>query len=288
MNLLNRRPPRLASAGLLVLALVLTLGDTARTSQPALAITRLQKLNQPQSQHLAQQNRLSFRVGIRPSRYRWSAFSRSGECIKDQDKLTVIAPRLTDEEQEVIEQDDLREGDAGIDKTISSHPMVFAYIPQTVDRLTAELTLQEEVKIGENEKGEALYYYDQIHSQTFELTNRSGIVGIQIPNSAPALEQDKNYTWQLGIICNPDNRSTDVTVDSWITRIDTSIAFPTDPQEKAFELANEGIWQDAVSTLALLRYSNVSSASLDTDWSDLLISAGLPEFASAPIVQIVQ
>lgn len=272
MNLLNRVTARVAGACLLVVASTLTIASAAKTLQPALAISRLSALSSPQPQYLAgQKNRLQFSVGVRSSRFRFSGFSRNPECLENEQALTVIAPPT-------ISQEISETGDSGVDKTISSHPMVFAYIPQQKSPGTqAQFTLEDETGTR------------QIHKVTFDLPNRSGIVGIQIPSSAPALEQGQDYLWQLAIICDADNRSYDETIDSWITRIAAPPALPTNPQEKAIELANQGIWQDAASTLALLRYPNSSNTSVETDWSALLTSAGLSEkLASAPIVQIVR
>ena len=280
MNLLNRVTARVASASLLALASTLTIASTAKTLKPAFA-NGLQIYGSSTPEYLARRprNRLRFNVGVRSSRYRTHGFSRSAECLTDQSKLTVIAPGLTAEEEKIIEQDKDKEGDSGIDTTISSHPMVFAYIPQAESEganIQAQFTLEDE--IGNT----------QIHNVIFDLPNQAGIVGIQIPSSAQALEQDKNYIWQLAIRCEPGERSEDVTIDRWITRISAPAGLPTDAQEMAIEFANQGFWQDAVSTLALLRYPNRSGASVETDWSDLLTSAGLPEFASAPIVQIIR
>ena len=235
MNLLNRVTARVASASLLALASTLTIASAAKTLKPAFAISEVQAVSMLQPQYLAAQpkNRLRFRVGVRPSRFRFGGFSRGGVCLTDQNKLTVIAPPLTEAEKAIIKQED-EENVAGIDQTISMHPTVFAYVPQqTSTGFKAQLTLQEAVYKGKDEAGDDQYDYLQTYSKKFELTNRAGIVGIQIPNSAPALEQGKNYIWNLAIICDADNRSQDITVDSWITRTAVPTGLPTDAQEKA-------------------------------------------------------
>ena len=269
MNLLNRVAARVASASLLAVASTLTIASAANTLQPSFA-NGLQTYSSSQPQYLARRNRLRFRVGVRSSRYRFSGVSRNAQCLDNEQDLTVIAPPTLAEEG-------IEDGASGVDKTISSHPMVFAYVPQQKSANTqAQFTLEDEAGTT------------QLYNVTFSLPNQSGIVGIQIPSSVDALEQGKNYIWNLAIICNADNRSQDVTVDSWITRTAAPAGLPTDAQEKAIELANQGIWQDAASTLASLRYPSSSNALVESDWADLLTSAGLPQFASAPIVQIVR
>lgn len=257
---------RVASASLALVS-ILAIGTTSKNPQPALAAAHSQTNANQQSSLLIARNRLRFRWGARSSRYRYSGFSRSGRCLNEP--VTVLAPPTRPEE--ITET-----GDAGVDLTVSAHPMVFAYVPQTTANTRAEFTLQ-------NEAGT-----EQLYEAAFNLTGQAGIVGIQIPNSVTALQPGQNYVWYLAVQCSAD-RSEDVVIDSWITRTALTTPLSNDPQIRAFELANAGIWQDAVSALALLRYSNNSNASVESDWSDLITSAGLPSnFATAPIVQIVQ
>ncbi len=54
--------------------------------------------------------------------------------------------------------------------------------------------------------------------------------------------------------------------------------------ELASKLAGEGIWYDAVSTLAELRKSQPDNQSAINSWQQLLNSAGLNEIAQEPIV----
>jgi hypothetical protein len=45
---------------------------------------------------------------------------------------------------------------------------------------------------------------------------QAGLVGIRLPDTAPALAQDKPYYWTVALACNPSDRTEDLVVGGWI------------------------------------------------------------------------
>jgi uncharacterized protein YeaO (DUF488 family) len=78
-------------------------------------------------------------------------------------------------------------------------------------------------------------------------------------------------------------------VDGWIQRISPSSKLsqqlkqaPTKQQARLY--AENGIWFDALTTLAELRLKNSQDAAIAQDWKSLLQSVGLEQFAVEALV----
>lgn len=140
---------------------------------------------------VSRRQRLNFRVGVRSSSYRVGGFSRSAACAKDQ-MLTALVPPPQSQER-------LSNNKTTVDKTASDRPTFFVYLPALPSQ-TAQFTLQ-------NEAGT-----QQLHSVKFKLTGKPGIVGIQLPSSAPALQVGQKYVWQVAVACEPDDSSSSTVI----------------------------------------------------------------------------
>ncbi len=185
---------------------------------------------------------------------------QAGKCVKGKIKLTALVPPNK------------------IGRTVSEYPLFFFYLPQT-DAPLAEFVLQDE-------KGK------QIYKTTLNINNLSGVIGISIPanqNVSP-LEAGKNYRWSLALICDTEDRSADVSETGIVRRVELSADIRSqlekaDPRQKTVIYAENGIWQDALSTLAAARRANPNDAELTADWESLLDSVTLGHIAKEPIVQ---
>lgn len=208
--------------------------------------------------------RLSFRVGVRPSRYRVGGFSRSAACGSDQTLMALVPPTQ--------QQERLPNGQATVDKTASAHPTFFVHLPALPGK-TALFTLQNEAGTG-----------NDLYRVKFALTSKPGVVGIALPASAPALQVGQKYLWQVAIACDPDDSASSIVVSSWVERVNS----PAAGDDRVATLAEQGIWQDAVTLLALRRYQQPQDQSAAEDWATLMEDAGLPQFKQSEIVQIVQ
>ena len=183
------------------------------------------------------------------------------QCYQGKIKLTALVPKNQ------------------IGRTVSEYPEFFFYLPQT-DAQVAEFVLQDE-------NG------NQIYQTTLKINNSSGIVGVSIPtnqNVSP-LQVGKIYRWAVALICDTEDRSTDVFAAGIVRRVELSADIRSelekaDPRQKAVIYAQTGIWQDALGTLAAARRANPNDPDLAADWKILLDSVKLGEIAAEPIVPI--
>ena len=96
------------------------------------------------------------------------------------------------------------------------------------------------------------------YQTTLHLPEKSGVVEVKLPNSAPALKTGKNYKWSLVIICTEDLEPDSPSVSGWIRRVEPNRSLArqqnqTSQLESISKLAEAGIWYDALSNLAQLR-----------------------------------
>ena len=166
-----------------------------------------------------------------------------------------------------------------IGRTVSDYPTLFFYLPQTEAEL-AEFIL-------EDESG------NQIYQQDLTIKNLSGVIGVSIPanTNVPPLEVGKKYTWKFTVVCDADDRSSDQMESGVVRRVELSAEIlreleNADPRQKTFIYAENGIWQDALSTLAAARRANPNDPVFTSDWESLLDSVTLGEIPKEPIVEL--
>lgn len=216
-----------------------------------------------QGTFIAARRRLRFRVGVRPSRYRIGGFSRGSSCGSQKPLTALVPPPQT--------QERLPRNRASVDKTSLEHPTFFIHLP-SLPTTTAQFTLQNETGTKE------------LHSVDFNVTGKPGVIGIALPSSKPGLQVGQKYLWQVAVACNPDEPSNLAIVGGWIERIQA----PVTGSNRMAILAEQGVWQDVVTTLALQRYQKPSDRAVAEDWATLMEDAGLPQFKQAEVIQIVK
>jgi Domain of Unknown Function (DUF928) len=158
--------------------------------------------------------------------------------------------------------------------TLEARPTIFVYVPKTSAR-EAFFSLQDEDK-------------NHHHQMSVQLPSHGGVIGIQLPYDAPALQVGKNYKWSLVTICGqalePDNPQ----VSGWVRRVtpnDSLTALKsTEPLESAIQLAKKGVWYDTLSLFAQLRQERPNDSNLAQHWHELLYSVGLGAIATEPVV----
>ena len=160
--------------------------------------------------------------------------------------------------------------------TVAANPQLFFYLP-AIAKQTVEFVLRDEAD-------------NQVYEKTFKSTGTNGIISINLLDSKHSknLTVGKKYHWYLSVICNPQDRANDISVDGWIQRVEPSLSLTKKLEQAAplqrlvmYEAAN--LWQDALTTLAQLRYYHPHSVSVKEQWTQLLRSVDLGNISKEPL-----
>ena len=164
-------------------------------------------------------------------------------------------------------------------RTVSDYPTFFFYLPKT-EAESAEFILKDQ-------SGK------QIYKQDLTISNLSGVIGVSIPTNknVPPLEVGQSYTWNFTVICDAQDRSADQIQIGTVRRVELNADIrrqldQAQPRQKTVIYAENGIWLDALSTLAAARRDQPNDTTFKADWESLLDSVKLGEIAKEPIVQI--
>ncbi|KST62543.1 DUF928 domain-containing protein [Mastigocoleus testarum] len=162
------------------------------------------------------------------------------------------------------------EGFPYVEQTIAKYPTFWFYIPYWSSyQRDAEFVLIDEKE-------------DDVYYATFPLKQEPGIVSLQLPKIMLPLQSGKKYRWVFSVICNPDNRSADATVNGWVERIPVSPNLSNQlqaasPREEVLVYTDAKLWYEALTTLAELQRTNPQNQEIQTDWANLLQILDLSE-----------
>lgn len=158
--------------------------------------------------------------------------------------------------------------------TLDPYPSFFVYVPEAF----AERAVAAEFYLSDAER-------NVVYHANYQVFNRSGVIRIDLPpdgNLAP-LAVGQDYNWSFALICNPDDPSANLVVESWIQRIEPTAQLQadlqtTDPQAVPDLMARQGIWYNTLTSLTELsgagdRFTQVQR------WQTLLNSVDLPQVA---------
>ena len=113
---------------------------------------------------------------------------------------------------------------------------------------------------------------------------------IALPPTQAKLQEGKTYSWMFEIHCAPSFDPDNPTIVGSVQRtsIDASVARNLAEKTTAVDLAqvygDAGLWYDTLTTLANARLLQPNEPTLEKTWEELLISVGLEEIASEPIL----
>jgi hypothetical protein len=120
--------------------------------------------------------------------------------------------------------------------TISAHPTFFWYLSQK-SSTPLRFTLLEPGKKP---------------ILTKELTPKSGIIALKLPQNSQGLKIGKTYRWTVTVVCNRKQPSSNLFAQAWIERVPlpTSHKFSEYTNQTSFcstKYAQAGIWYDALA-----------------------------------------
>jgi Domain of Unknown Function (DUF928) len=194
----------------------------------------------------------------------------NGECPTVTLPLTALVPSTEepDESSQIF--------------TVAERPVFWVYIPYATNPTAPEeVTLTLRTKVNGKESQE--------YQERFKLRKTPGIVAFPLPKTLPNLESGQQYYWQLSYICQVAMKSPErIRVYGSIQRV------PLDPnlkqhldtasaQDRIVIYAENGLWQDALTQLAILYRREPENLQLKADWVDLLGSVKLEHLASFPV-----
>lgn len=123
------------------------------------------------------------------------------------------------------------------------------------------------------------------------------ILSLPIPATAPPLQANTRYHWEIRLFCNSGNSalaepSIDVPIifkggiqrTTLSAKLQRQLATIKTPLDRATFYANNGIWYDALTTLGLQMQGKQSiDSAIARAWSDLLCQANLQLVTASPI-----
>ena len=161
--------------------------------------------------------------------------------------------------------------------TSMERPTLWFYVPYTNTAIVnMSFTLQDESNPTE----------PKIIYQNLKLspTRTPGVMSIVVPNSIEPLTTNKSYHWFLSVNvgCGP------LFVDGWVQRVEPEpnlrqILARANPAARVALYTENGLWYDALTTLATLRVSKPQDSALSQDWQNLLDAIELGYLASQPL-----
>jgi hypothetical protein len=161
--------------------------------------------------------------------------------------------------------------------TTASRPAFFVYLPQTQAKQIS-LTIKDDQED---------YYYEAI----LPLSQQSGIIKIDLPEDAPNLATEKNYTWSVTIVCGKMKKPGDPYVSGTIERVEANIELQKRLESASLEemanlYANNGIWYDALNAVARWKMAEPNSNLAVTNWKQLLQAVGLESIGSEKLFDL--
>ncbi|MCP2726881.1 DUF928 domain-containing protein [Limnofasciculus baicalensis] len=165
--------------------------------------------------------------------------------------------------------------------TLSEYPTLLFYIPDAnLDGVKLEFAIYDRES------------KNPIYQQKISLKSGDAIVAIDLSKSPslPPLAVGKVYSWNFSLIFDPEDMSNSTFVAGWIQRVAPKSELQHQlntvlPQQQPAIYAANGIWYEALASLAKLRCSHPNDVTFTSNWESLLEQVGLSEIAKKPLAQ---
>jgi hypothetical protein len=162
--------------------------------------------------------------------------------------------------------------------TASEYPSLWFYIPyaqNSIDRIDFILT------DGDNSNHKIVY------KNAIEPPTKAAITNFTLPRTSPPLEIGKLYQWELKLTMRRQLEK-EISVKGWMqrTKINNELGDrlkQATPDRQAALYAENGLWYDALSTLAQLHRDRPNNLAIKQDWQHLLDSVDLGKLADRQI-----
>ena len=170
--------------------------------------------------------------------------------------------------------------------TSAEYPTFWFYVPYPLtDEHPGELRIKTT-----DEKGNSIY------KTLIQVTGTTpGVVSVRLPSTEAPLKIGESYTYLFVVRCKPNEASENEFVRASVEREAPSASLASQlstatPRERAILYAQEGFWDEALTTLGELRRANPNDVGLTADWGALLDATllnadDLNEIKQEPIVR---
>jgi len=166
--------------------------------------------------------------------------------------------------------------------TNAENPKFLFFVPYNASSIAnIEFVLQEQTQ----NKSQTLY-------RTYLTPPESpGIISVHLPPSQASLQVGKMYHWffKVRVQCDQTQPTKLDYADGWVQRVNQISTLTEQLQQAALEqkatlYAANGVWYDAIMSLAELRLTTPKNETLLAKWTTLLDSVGLEEIANQPLI----
>ena len=202
---------------------------------------------------------------------REAAASRGGCPVVDT-PLTALVPVYKNYSQDGIPVESIWS------LTVAERPTFWFYVPYSSSSLdSVEFVLQDEAD-------------NDIYQAPVRIPKTPGIVSVRLPSTSKPLLAGKMYHWFFKVRCASQNTAGPIFVEGWVQRNTLSPTLKNQleaatPLQRIALYAQNGIWYDALTTLAELRLQKPEDTSLKANWNELFHLVGLSEVASQSLVK---
>ncbi|MBD2772936.1 DUF928 domain-containing protein [Iningainema sp. BLCCT55] len=157
--------------------------------------------------------------------------------------------------------------------------------PQFWFSLPRNLTTKDAVEfVLKDNQGKEVY-----KNRLENINTPKGIISIAIPQQIPPLQTGKTYKWSFSIYCDfktiedrPGNVRGSIQRATISTTLKNQLANAKTPIEQANVYAQNGIWFDALTVLAV-NIRNNKEKDVTSAWTQLLEQANLKQVVSLPV-----
>ena len=131
--------------------------------------------------------------------------------------------------------------------------------------------------------------YELVASAEFSSPAMNGTMAFTLPETVRGLDIDKTYHWYVSLICDREDRITDILADGWVNRIELTPALRqtianASELEKLAVYAREGFWYETLAILAQQIEVEPDNPRVQKAWERVLTSVELEEAAKEPVI----
>lgn len=199
-----------------------------------------------------------------------------GQCTQSGVPLTALVPSYEQQLQQGTNQTVTITEVWGL--TSKEQPSFWFYIPYEKSSIkTIEFVLQTDNDTT-------------IYRQNITAPPAPGIVRVQLQNQKSILEANKPYHWffKVRVACDSQPATLNY-VEGWVQRVNLDASLreqlnKSSPRQQAAIYAKNGIWFDALTTIAELRLANLDDSQLTEDWKYLLKVVKLEKLATKVLI----